>query len=126
MGYSIKYQFMMSQLTHMEDIKETEKTKISVVYHQGRRVACILRICKNRDLSAVCMALCKIRNPNAVVVYDYVYENGDTYILEEIVDGQSLEEVMEESGTFSEDSTARIIIEVCKALEELHCPYPDV
>lgn len=126
MEHSIKYQFLMSQLTFMEDIKETEKTKISVVYHQELRTSCILRICKNRDLSAVCKVLRDIRNPNTVVVYDYVYENGDTYILEENIDGHSLAEVMEENGTFSEDATAKIIIDVCKALEDLHREKPPI
>ena len=80
---NIAFDFFMSPLTHLEDIRENEKTKLSIVYHRVRQTTCVLRICKNRDLSGVCEALCKIRNSGAVVVYDYVYENGDTYILEE-------------------------------------------
>ena len=64
--------------------------------------------------------MCKIRNSGAVVVYDYVYENGDTYILEEKLDGRTIAEIMEEEGLLAEDKTARIMIEVCKALEDLH------
>lgn len=123
---NIAFDFFMSPLTHLEDIRENEKTKLCIVYHQHRQTSCVLRICKNRDLSAVCEALCKIRNPGAVVVYDYVYENGDTYILEEKLDGRTLAEIMEEEGLFAEDRTARIMIEVCKALEDLHREQPPI
>lgn len=122
----MKYNFLMSQLTHIEDLKDTEKTKISVVYHEGLKSSCILRICKGRDLSAVCASLRKIRNPNTVVIHDYVYENGDTYILEENVDGSTVSEIMEDKGLFDEERTAKIIIEICKALEQLHHETPPV
>lgn len=126
MDHSVKYNFFMSQLTVIENLKETEKTKISVVYHAGLKASCILRVCKNRDLSQVCIALRKIRNPNTVVVHDFVYENGDTYILEENVDGSTVEELLCEAEAFSEKRTAAIIIEVCKALEQLHKEKPPV
>ncbi len=115
----------MSQLKHIEDVKETDKTKISIVFYELKKASCILRICKKRDLTAVCMALQKIRNPNTVVVYDYVYANGDTYILEENVCGKTVEEIMEKS-TFSEKETARIIIGVCNALKEVHAMQPPI
>ncbi len=126
MGHSVKYDFFMSQLTEIEVLKETSKTKICVVYHGDLKASCILRVCKNRDLSLVCEALRKIRNPNTVVVYDFVYENGDTYILEENVDGVTIEELMENEGLFSEARTATIIVEICKALEQLHREKPPV
>lgn len=123
---NIAFDFFMSPLTHLEDIRENEKTKLSIVYHRVRQTTCVLRICKNRDLSGVCEALCKIRNSGAVVVYDYVYENGDTYILEEKLDGRTIAEIMEEEGLLAEDKTARIMIEVCKALEDLHREQPPI
>lgn len=126
MEQSIKFKFLMSQLTHVEDLKETEKTKISVVYYDVRKTSCILRICKKRNLSPVCEALRKIRNPNTVVVYDYVYENGDTYILEENVDGETVEEVLEREGVYSDQKAAIIAIEICKALEDLHRERPPI
>lgn len=126
MEHSNKYNLLMSQLRHIKDIKETEKTKISVVYHEIRETTCILRICKNRDLSDLCRALMTVRNPNMAVVYDYAYENGDTYICEEQIDGTTVEELMKNNGLFSEKETAKIVIEVCKALESIHSLKPPV
>lgn len=126
MDNRLKYQFLMSQLTHIRDIKETEKTKLSLVFYEGSQSACVLRICKGRDLSAVCDGLRKIKNPNAVFVYDYVYNNGDTYILEENISGSSVEQLLDEKGVLSEKETAGIIMQVCNALESLHREDPPV
>ena len=126
MEQNLKFRFFMSQLTHIKDIKETDKTKLSFVLYQGSQNGCILRICKGRDLSAVCEALRRVRNPNAAVVYDYVYEQGDTYILEECLDGRTVLEHLKECRIFSEKETARIILGVCGALEELHGLKPPV
>ena len=123
---SAKYRLFYSLLKHIEDIKETEKTKISMVYHTGNNTHCILRICKGRDLSKLCEVLCETRNPNIAVVYDYVYEDGDTYILEEHINGKSVKDIMDEDGIFSENQTAQIISSVCSALEVLHKKTPPV
>ena len=126
MEYSIKYRFMMSPLTHIEDLKETPKTKISIVYHNDKKETCILRVCKNRDLTSVYDALHKIKNPNTVVIHDFVYEKGDTYILEEYIGGSTVEEILNADGCFSEEDTAKIVVGVCCALEELHRLNPPV
>lgn len=117
---SLKFRFFMSQLKHIRDVKDTEKTHISVVFHKGNGTYCILRRCKGRDLSGVCRGLCQIRHPNTAVVYDYVYENGDTYILEENLTGTSLEEVLSEDRRFSEKETAQLMLRLCDGLEPLH------
>lgn len=120
MEHSLKYNFLMSQLSHIRDIKETDKTKLSLVFYRGSQTGCILRVCKGRDLSSVCKALCQVRNPNTAVVYDYVYEQGDTYIVEECLSGKTVLEHLQEDRVFSEKETAQIAIAVCNALEQLH------
>ena len=126
MDSSVKYQFLMSQLKPLQEIKDTEKTKLSIVFYEQTQSACVLRVCKNRDLSSVCESLRKVRNPNAAVVYDYVFYEDDTYILEENLNGKTVQEYVGQGQIFTEKETARIIIEVCKALEELHREDPPV
>ena len=126
MENNIKYEFLKSQLLHVQDIKDSEKTKLSLVYYKLSESTCILRECKNRDLSSVYEVLKKTRHPNMAVVYDYVYADGNTYIIEEKINGQSIEKIMEEKSTFSEDETAKIIISICDALEGLHSENPPV
>lgn len=71
----------MSQIKHIGNIKENDKTKISIVLKESTQISCILRVCKNRNLSSVCDALLKIKNRNIAILYDYIYYEGDTYIL---------------------------------------------
>ncbi len=122
----IKLDFFMSRIKHLEDIKETEKTKLSVVLYEATHTTCILRVCKNRNLSAVCDALLQVKNPNVALVYQYVYAGGNTYILEEMLSGKTLEETIEDKGLFSEKETAKIISEVCSGLADFHKRQPPV
>lgn len=121
----IRYEFLMSQLKVIRDMKENDKIKISLVLYAGSQVPCVLKVCKNRDLSAVCQTLMKVKHPNIVVIYDYAYANGDTYIVEEYMNGQTLESILLDQGAFSEQETAKLIMRVCDALSVLHkCEPP--
>ena len=110
----------------MRDMKENEKIKISFVFYEGCQGPCIFKICKNRDLSEVYQALMEIRHPHLAVVYDCIYENGNTYVLEEYIPGKTLAELLKEKGTFSEEETARIMTELCGGLEVLHRHEPPI
>lgn len=123
---NIEYQFFKSRYNWIKDIKETEKIKISLVFYEGTQATCILKQYKNRDLSDLCQALMNIRHPNVAIVYDYVYEGQDTYSLEEMIIGETLSEIMEEKGTFSEKDTRNIIADVCEGLEEFHMQKPPI
>lgn len=121
-----RYMFFMSRIKLIYEIKENEKIKISMVLYDGTQSSCILKEYKNRDMSAVCEVLCKIRHPNLTTVYDYVYQNGSTYVIEEFITGKSLSEYMEEKGVFSEKETIKIISDVCAGLNILHSQQPPI
>lgn len=123
---NVEYNFFMSQIRHIEDIKENEKIKISLVYYEMIRGACILKVCKNRDLSDVCKKLMEARHPNLAVVYDYLYADNNTYIIEEFINGTTLREILEQKGIFSEKETIKIIIDICNGLEVLHNQQPPI
>lgn len=123
---SVRFEFIMSQIKHIRDIKENEKTKISLVFYEGCQGPCVFKICKNRDLSEVYQALMEVRHPNLTMVYDCVYENGNTYVLEEYIPGKTLAELLKEKGTFTEEDTSQIMIELCEGLEVLHRHEPPI
>lgn len=121
---SIRYEFIMSQVKWIRDIKESEKVKISLVFYEGCQTTCILKVCKDRDLTEIYQALMKLRHPNLAIVYDCVYENGNTYVVEEYIQGKTLAELLAEQGNFSEEDTVHIMKEVCEGLEVLHQQEP--
>ena len=126
MNNDYKTEFFMSQIQYLHDIRENEKIKISLVYYEGIQGPCVLKICKNCDLSEICEKLMEIRHPNVAVVYDYLYTNGNTYIIEEFMDGSTLHECISINGVFKEKDTSKIIIDVCKGLEVLHSQKPPI
>ncbi len=123
---SVNYRFFMSQIKYIEEIKDTDKTTISHVMYAGVQAPCVLRVCKNRDLSELCGFLINLRHPNIVSVHDFLYENGNTYIIEELVVGKNLQETLDECGTFSEKEVVQIVQGICLGLEVLHANKPAI
>ena len=123
---SIRYEFIMSQVKMIRDITETEKVKISLVFYEGSQMPCVFKICKNRDLLDVYQTLMKVRHPNLAIIYDCVYENGNTYVVEEYIQGKTIADILTVEGTFTEHETIRIMKEVCEGLEVLHQQEPSL
>lgn len=117
---NFQYDFFMSQIEFIRDIKENEKIKISLVMYEGVRGPCIFKVCKNRNLSDVCEGLKTIRHPNVAIVYDYLYADNNTYIIEEYIEGLTIKELIVQNGCFSEKETVRIMCQICDGLEVLH------
>ena len=117
---NISLDFFMSQIKVIKEVKDSDKTRINIVLYEPTQSTCVLRVCKGRDLTSVCEALRTVKNPNVAYVYDYVYANGDTYIIEEKLSGETVEAKMSDNSVFSEEQTSKIITAVCDGLSELH------
>lgn len=65
-------------------------------------------------------ALAKLQHPNIVEVYDIDEEQGAHFLVMEYVDGVSLRDLVDHSGTVSPKAAIRIAMEVCRALEHAH------
>ena len=126
MNADMGFEFFCAQYDELALIKKSYKIEIYNVFDKETETVRILKICKGRDLSSVCKSLVDIRHPNVAVVYDFVYHNGDTYILEEKLQGETLEEKLEKKGKLSPAETIRIAIKVCDGLSVLHAMKPPV
>jgi len=125
-NFNLDLDFFMSGIEHIETIKENQKTRIDRIFYSVTNSTCILRVCKERDLTEVYKVLKETKHPNLTVVYDYIYANGNTYVIEEYINGETLDERLEEDKLFSETETAEIIMSVCDALSVLHNMKPPV
>ncbi|HEX7957081.1 MAG TPA: protein kinase, partial [Pyrinomonadaceae bacterium] len=66
-------------------------------------------------------AAARLKHPNAVSVYDFgVTEDGLVYLVMELVDGESLREVISRRGPLAPAVAAEITRQVCAALDEAH------
>jgi serine/threonine-protein kinase len=66
-------------------------------------------------------AAARLKHQNAVAIYDFgSTENGMFYIVMELVEGQSLRQIINTQGALTVTTTAEILTQVCSALDEAH------
>jgi len=66
-------------------------------------------------------AAARLKHPNAVSVYDFgISADGLQYLVMELIEGQSLREVMKQQGALSPVMAAEVTSQVCAALDEAH------
>ena len=87
------FQFFVSQFQIERSIKNDEgKSKVDLVLYYPIERNCVLKQYYQKDLISIYKQLEQIHHPNLPVIYKAVYYKGDTYVLEEYIDGKSLRE----------------------------------
>lgn len=128
------FQFFVSQFQIERSIKNDEgKSKVDLVLYYPIERNCVLKRYYEKDLISIYKQLEQIHHPNLPVIYKAVYYKGDTYVLEEYIDGKSLRELLmerikeSEEGVdyfFTEEEVVAIINQLCQALSMLHDQNP--
>ena len=128
------FQFFVSQFQIERSIKNDEgKSKVDLVLYYPIERNCVLKQYYQKDLISIYKQLEQIHHPNLPVIYKAVYYKGDTYVLEEYIDGKSLRELLmerikeSEEGVdyfFTEEEVVSIINQLCQALSMLHDQNP--
>ncbi|MGQ0763990.1 MAG: protein kinase domain-containing protein [Acidobacteriota bacterium] len=66
-------------------------------------------------------AAARLKHANAVSIYDFgVTNDGLVYLVMELVEGQSLREIIKQQGPLTPSAAAEVISQVCAALDEAH------
>ncbi len=66
-------------------------------------------------------AAARLKHPNAVNIYDFgVTDDGTVYLVMELVEGESLRQIIKAQGTLKPDVAGQIVQQVCAALDEAH------
>ncbi|MDD7218389.1 MAG: serine/threonine-protein kinase [Clostridia bacterium] len=118
--------FFFDRVQNIRIISESEKRKVEQIFYKPRETFCIMKTYYSKDLTEMYQKLKDISNENLAAVYDVSFFDGNTYVIEENIDGISLEEYLEMYGTFKENDVINIIKQVCHALEELHSQNPPI
>lgn len=129
------FQFFSSQFEIMCSIKDGEKSKVDLVLYKQIEGSCILKQYYQKDLVSIDKKLEQIHHPNLPIIYKVIYYKGDTYMLEEYIDGNSLRELLEERKEereeegekvfcFTEEEVISIVNQLCQALFMLYAQNP--
>ncbi len=111
-------------------LKDTKRVRIERVRYKmaiaSRDIDCLLFTYFNEDKSEIFKRLksdpmdesakCKY----LPVIYDYLYDGKNTYVIEEAVNGDSLQEKLDRGELSEPQEVVKIAIHVCLALEALH------
>lgn len=66
-------------------------------------------------------AAARLKHPNAVSIYDFgVTSDGLVYLVMELVEGQSLRQIIKRQGPLTPSAAAEVINQVCASLDEAH------
>lgn len=66
-------------------------------------------------------AAARLKHPNVVTVYDFgITSDGLTYLVMELVEGESLRQIIKKRGPLTSPAASEIITQVCAALDEAH------
>lgn len=121
---NLENQFFFGQFKSVCTIAESEKCRVELIFYEPRQTVCVLKTYFNRDLSDVYCKLKQICHENLVAVYDVLFFDGKTYVIEENIDGATLAERLCMQGTFSEKEVISITEKVCEAMKQLHNQTP--
>ncbi len=109
-----------SRLSYYQKIADiSEHRKVSLVQHRETRQIYVRKELSVYDRSVYQFLL---EHPNRYFpcIYECIEKDGSLILIEEYIQGQSLEACLEENGLFTEEETADVIGEVCEALKLLH------
>ena len=121
----VEYTYLKDNITEIGIIKENENVRISKVEFLDN--ACIYKIYYGRDLSEIYARIqeCKLTRCLAQI-YDVLYYDGNTHILEERLSGETLSEYIANRGCMDEEVFGDVIEEICEALDVLHNNNPPI
>jgi serine/threonine protein kinase len=66
-------------------------------------------------------AAARLKHPNAVAIHDFgITEEGSQYLVMDLVEGESLRQIIKREGPLTPSASGEIITQVCAALDEAH------
>lgn len=93
-----------------------DEAAIKILHHDKANVAQFAERFRREAQTAA-----RLKHPNAVSVYDFgVTSQGIFYLVMELVDGQSVRNIIKQKGPFTPAAAAEVITQVCAALDEAH------
>lgn len=116
MNYNISYK--LSLYKELTTINESDKSKIELVQNIVDNKIYIKKTLSNYKIE-VFKELQKVENIDVPRIYEIIENEGRIYVIEEFINGKTLEEIQGE-GVLPEDKVIEYIIKVCDILEVLH------
>lgn len=118
-------QSMQYRLWMYEEIQAIKENKLYLVRQRQTQQIALKRLVR-QELLPIYQALQEIENIHIPKVIEIIQLENALYIIQEYVQGESLEEVLKEGNAFTAKEVCNIGAQLCEGLEALHSHRPAV
>ena len=112
-------EYTLSLYGTLIDLKNSPKSNVVLVQNQMDSKIYIKKELKKYNVD-VYKAMLKINHKNTPKIYEVIELKNTLYIIEEFINGNTLEEILEKNGHLDEKIVIKYIMEICNILEILH------
>ena len=116
---------MQYRLWMYEEIQAIKENKLYLVRQRQTQQIALKRLVR-QELLPIYQALQEIENIHIPKVIEIIQLENALYIIQEYVQGESLEEVLKEGNAFTAKEVCNIGAQLCEGLEALHSHRPAV
>lgn len=118
-------EYRLSLYSILTKLNKSKKSEISLVLNTEDNKVYVKKVLSNYSID-VYMSLKKMRHLNMPIIYEIVEINDQLVVIEEFINGETLENILEKSGPISEDKVIRYMISLCNVLNCLHKSEPAI
>ncbi len=118
-------EYRLSLYEKIADLNHSKKSSVLLVQNSLTGRVYIKKELKNYNLD-VYRALNKIQTMHIAQIYEIFEQDEMLIVIEEFVNGRTLEDILEEEGTLDEQSAIKYLIQLCEVLELLHQQTPPI
>lgn len=118
-------EYRLSLYVPLTELHSSSKSEVMLVQSSLNGHIFIKKVLKNFNLD-VFQTLKNIESLNLPKIYDIFECPSRLVVIEEFINGQTLEERMKEKGYFTEDVAIRYVMTLCEVLSQLHEQKPAI
>ena len=120
---------MKNEYELFDCLRETRAKSVYLVRHKADDSFAVLKAAKGaarEHLQAEYSLLSRIALPNVPRAISFLSGEAYDYFLRSYIEGTPLSDYIEKNGPFSETEAVRLILALCKTLEQLHAQTPPI
>lgn len=117
---------ILNKYVFLECIACTDNSSTYKAIHKVLKIKYILKIYNNTYQANEYKILSKLDHWGVPKIIDVVTKNDKTFVLEEYFDGKTLDTIINESKSFSQNKLLDIFLKLCHILSFIHSQHPSI
>lgn len=115
----IEKEYTLSLYSNLSSLRNSKKSKVYLVQNELNGKIYIKKELKTYNIE-VFRSLKLINHRNTPRIYEFIELEETLYVIEEFINGNTLEEILKGHGTLKEELVIEYVMELCEILQVLH------